>query len=74
MRRAHTDVDVAELATFTVFSAATGKVYACGVTADVAAGWTHHYGGRPDELLELELFDSWQSLPDTRGIAVMRIT
>jgi len=32
------------------------------------------YGGRPDELLELELFDSWQSLPDTRGIAVMRIT
>ena len=32
------------------------------------------YGGRPDELLELELFDSWQSFPDTRGIAVMRIT
>ena len=66
--------DGAELATFTVFSASTGKVYACDVTVDVAAGWTQHYGARADELLELELFDSWRSFPDARGIAVMRIT
>jgi hypothetical protein len=66
--------DVAEAATFTVFSASTGKMYACGVPVDVAAASTRHYGGHPDELLELELFDSWQSFPDTRGIAVMRIT
>jgi hypothetical protein len=57
---------IAERATFTVFSASTGMVYACGVTADVAAGWTQHDGGRPEELLELDLFDCWQSLPDTR--------
>lgn len=65
---------VGELATFTVFSAYSGKVYACGVSVDLAAGWTQRYGGRPNELLELELFDSWRSFPDARGIAVMRIT
>lgn len=63
-----------ELATFTVFSAASGKVYACGVPVDVAAGWTAPYGGRPEDLLALELCDSSRSFPDTRGIAVMRIT
>jgi hypothetical protein len=61
-------------ATFTVVSASTGKVYACGVNAGTAAGWMEPYGGRRDELLALELFDFWRAFPDTRGIAVMRIT
>ena len=59
---------------FTVVSASTGKVYACGVNTDTAAGWIQPYGGRRDELLALELFDSWRAFPDTRGIAGMRIT
>ncbi len=46
-----------ELAKFTIFSAANGKVYACGVPLDVAASWTAPYGGRPEDLLALELCD-----------------
>ena len=42
-------------ATFTVFSAASGKVYACDVPADIAARWTEPYGGHPEDLLALEL-------------------
>lgn len=41
------DTTIAEVATFTVLSASTGKVYVCGVTVDVAAGRTRHYGGPP---------------------------
>ncbi len=73
MNHTHTTADAAT-ATFTVLSASTGKVYACGVSADVAAGWIEPYGGRRDELLALELFDAWRAFADTRGIAVMRIT
>lgn len=38
MSYANTTADPAT-ATFTVVSASTGKVYACGVNADTAAGW-----------------------------------
>jgi hypothetical protein len=38
VKHAQTPVgDVAELATFTVFSASSGKIYACGVTVGIAA-------------------------------------
>lgn len=38
---------------FTVFSAYSGKVYACCVSVDVAMGWARHYAARPEDLLAL---------------------
>lgn len=70
-----TDRDGSPPATaYTVFSAHTGKVYACCVTVDVALGWIAPYGGRIEDLLALALCDSWRSHPDPRGIAVMRVS
>jgi len=63
-----------EAVAFTVFSAYSGKVYACCVSVDVAMGWARHYAARPDDLLQLGLCDSWRSHPDGRGIAVMRVS
>jgi hypothetical protein len=57
---------------FTVFSAYSGKVYACCVTLEVGAGWTKHYGGHAEELAALDVGETWRSHPDSRGIAVMR--
>ncbi len=59
---------------FTVFSAYSGKVYACCVSVDVAMGWARHYAARPEDLLALGVCDSWRSHPDGRGIAVMRVS